>query len=145
MLEKARYTYRVLWSEEGQEYVGLCVEFPSLSWLALPPEEALEGIRQLAADVVADMQANGETPPTSLSTERYSGKFQSANERSPCLPADRQAGALAFEKHKEAETQGWPRKYKEANLTYTNALHGKCGLCRPYRSFPYRKHGPDVR
>ena len=95
MLEKARYTYRVLWSEEGQEYVGLCVEFPSLSWLAPSPEAALEGIRQLVADVVADMQANGETPPTPLSTKRYSGKFQSANEKGPCL----QAGALAFGRH----------------------------------------------
>ncbi len=28
-----RYTYRVTWSEEDQEYVGLCAEFPGLSWL----------------------------------------------------------------------------------------------------------------
>ena len=28
-----RYTYRVTWSEEDQEHVGLCAEFPSLSWL----------------------------------------------------------------------------------------------------------------
>ena len=27
------YTYRVLWSEEDAEFVGLCAEFPSLSWL----------------------------------------------------------------------------------------------------------------
>ena len=24
------YTYRVTWSEEDQEYVGLCAEFPQL-------------------------------------------------------------------------------------------------------------------
>jgi len=29
-----KYTYRVTWSEEDAEYVGLCAEFPSLSWLA---------------------------------------------------------------------------------------------------------------
>ena len=29
-----KYTYRVTWSEEDGEYVGLCAEFPSLSWLA---------------------------------------------------------------------------------------------------------------
>ena len=34
MLENDRYTYRVTWSEEDEEYVGLCAEFPSLSWLA---------------------------------------------------------------------------------------------------------------
>lgn len=27
---KDHYTYRVTWSEEDGEYVGLCVEFPSL-------------------------------------------------------------------------------------------------------------------
>ena len=28
------YSYRVQWSEEDREFVGLCTEFPSLSWLA---------------------------------------------------------------------------------------------------------------
>ena len=28
------YTCRITWSEEDKEYVGLCAEFPSLSWLA---------------------------------------------------------------------------------------------------------------
>ena len=46
-----RYTYRVTWSEEDQEHVGLCVEFPSLSWLAEDPEQALQGIRQLVQTI----------------------------------------------------------------------------------------------
>jgi predicted RNase H-like HicB family nuclease len=46
MLKNDRYTYRVTWSEEDEEYVGLCAEFPSLSWLEPSPEEALKGIRQ---------------------------------------------------------------------------------------------------
>ena len=50
-----RYTYSVTWSEEDYEYVGLCVEFPSLSWLASTPEAALEGIRQVVIDVVTDL------------------------------------------------------------------------------------------
>jgi hypothetical protein len=33
-----KYTYRVTWSEYDAEYVGLCIEFPSLSWLAQIPE-----------------------------------------------------------------------------------------------------------
>jgi len=33
-----RYTYRVIWSEEDCEHVGLCAEFPSLSWMARTPE-----------------------------------------------------------------------------------------------------------
>jgi predicted HicB family RNase H-like nuclease len=74
-LENDRYTYRVTWSEEDEEYVGLCAEFPSLSWLAEEPEAALRGIRQVVADVVADMQANGEEIPTPLALKEYSGKF----------------------------------------------------------------------
>ena len=70
-----RYTYRVTWSEEDQEHVGLCAEFPSLSWLAVSPEAALRGIRTVVAEVVEDMQANGEAIPEALASRRFSGKF----------------------------------------------------------------------
>jgi hypothetical protein len=40
------YTYRVTWSSDDNEHVGLCAEFPSLSWLAPSPEKALSGIRK---------------------------------------------------------------------------------------------------
>jgi predicted HicB family RNase H-like nuclease len=70
-----RYTYRVTWSEEDQEHVGLCAEFPSLSWLASSPEAALRGIRTVVAGVVKDMQSNGEAIPEALASRRFSGKF----------------------------------------------------------------------
>ena len=66
MLTNDGYTYRVTWSQEDGETVGLCVEFPSLSWLAPEPEAALQGIRQVVAAVVADMQASGEAIPEAL-------------------------------------------------------------------------------
>jgi predicted HicB family RNase H-like nuclease len=75
MMKDDRYTYRVTWSEEDQEYVGLCAEFPSLSWLASSPEEALSGIRQVVAEVVNDMEASGEEVPVPIAVKRYSGKF----------------------------------------------------------------------
>jgi predicted HicB family RNase H-like nuclease len=75
MMKNDRYTYRVTWSEEDGEYVGLCVEFPSLSWLAQTPEDALKGIRQVVAEVVDDLEANGEPVPDSIAVKRYSGKF----------------------------------------------------------------------
>jgi predicted HicB family RNase H-like nuclease len=75
MLENDHYTYRVTWNEEDDEYVGLCAEFPSLSWLASEPEAALQGIRQVVADVVADLQANGELIPEPLAGKKYSGHF----------------------------------------------------------------------
>lgn len=33
-LKNDHYTYRVTWSEKDREYIGLCAEFPSLSWLS---------------------------------------------------------------------------------------------------------------
>jgi len=75
MLKNDRYTYRVTWSEEDNEYVGLCAEFPSLSWLAALPEDALKGIRQVVADVVADLKANNEQIPEPIAVKQYSGKF----------------------------------------------------------------------
>jgi predicted HicB family RNase H-like nuclease len=75
MIVNDRYTYRVTWSEEDNEHVGLCAEFPSLSWLEAEPEAALQGIRQLVANVVADLQANNEAVPEPLATSKYSGKF----------------------------------------------------------------------
>lgn len=70
------YTYRVTWSPEDGEHVGLCVEFPSLSWLAATPEEALLGIRQMVSEAVADMQSSGETVPEPLAEKNYSGEFR---------------------------------------------------------------------
>lgn len=75
MLQNDRYTYRVTWSEEDGEYIGLCAEFASLSWLAPEPEAALHGIRQLVADVVADLQKNGEPIPEPLAAKKFSGRF----------------------------------------------------------------------
>ena len=70
-----KYTYRVTWSEEDGQYVGLCAEFPSLSWLADTQEAALAGIRDTVKQVIQDMQSTGEPIPQPLATKRYSGKF----------------------------------------------------------------------
>lgn len=75
LAEIDHYTYRVTWSQEDDQCVGLCAEFPSLSWLATTPEKALRGIRKLVGDVVKDMEANGEPVPEPLSSRRYGGQF----------------------------------------------------------------------
>lgn len=75
MLKNDHYTYRVTWSEEDGEYVGLCVEFQSLSWLASDPAAALQGIRQVVSDVVADLEAKGEPVPEPLASKKFSGHF----------------------------------------------------------------------
>ena len=73
--EHDRYTYRVTWSKEDSEHVGVWVEFPSLSWLAKTPEAALRGIRRMVAEVVADLEAQGEEIPVAIALKRYSGRL----------------------------------------------------------------------
>ncbi len=74
-LKNDHYTYRVTWSEGDDEHVGLCTEFPSLSWLAETPEAALIGIRKVVSDVVEDMVSNDEQVPEPIASRHYSGKF----------------------------------------------------------------------
>ena len=75
VLESDKYTYRILWSDEDEEFVGLCAEFPSLSWLASTSEKALIGIRSVVKECVSDMRESKEEIPLPLSTRKYSGKF----------------------------------------------------------------------
>lgn len=74
-LKNDHYTYRVSWSEEDNEYVGICAEFQSLSWLSKTPEEALKGIRNVVALAIEDMKNSGEMIPEPITSRHYSGKF----------------------------------------------------------------------
>jgi len=74
-LKNDHYTYRVTWSADDNEYVGLCAEFSSLSWLAATPEAALKGIRKVVAEVISDMRKTGESIPEPIANRHYSGKF----------------------------------------------------------------------
>lgn len=75
ILDTDKYTYRVTWSEEDEEFVGLCAEFPGLSWLAADLEAAIKGIRSVVTSCVEDMTQNGEDYPKPIATRQYSGKF----------------------------------------------------------------------
>ncbi len=70
-----RYTYRVTWSEDDQQHVGLCAELPSLSWLENTPEDALKGIRKLVRACLAEMKKANEEVPEALAVKQFSGKF----------------------------------------------------------------------
>jgi len=70
-----KYTYRVLWSEEDQEHVGLCAEFPSLSHLAEQQGDALNGIVELVGDILKDMAKSGEMAPEPLSLREFKGNL----------------------------------------------------------------------
>jgi len=70
-----KYTYRVTWMEEDGEYVALCAEFPSLSWLDKDQGKALKGIVKLVSGVLKEMQDSGEPLPVPLSIKNFTGKF----------------------------------------------------------------------
>ena len=70
-----KYAYRVVWSEDDKEYVGLCAEFPSLSWLDKSQDNAFKGIRKLVAEVIEDLKSKHESIPEPLSSKKFSGKF----------------------------------------------------------------------
>ena len=55
--------------------MGLCAEFPSLSWLTNSQTGALGGIRKVVAEVISDMKANDEPVPQPIATKHYSGEF----------------------------------------------------------------------
>ena len=71
-----KYTYRVFWSEEDGEFVGLCAEFPSLSWLAKSKDEALRGIVKVVGNVLRDMKKSAEPIPQPIAGKKYSGAFK---------------------------------------------------------------------
>ena len=75
MPDATHYTYRVAWSAEDGEHVATVAEFPSLSWLAPTPVEALAGLADVVRDVLADLAASGEPIPGPLSERTYSGRF----------------------------------------------------------------------
>lgn len=70
------YTYRVVWSEDDQEFAGLCAEFPSFSWLDPDRHVTLDGITTLVKDVLEDMQKSGEAMVEPLTARKYSGELR---------------------------------------------------------------------
>ena len=74
-MDSKQYTYRVMWSAEDNQYIGLCTEFPSLSWLDADQSKAFSGIVNVVAEVVADMINNNEKVPMPFSEKKYSGRF----------------------------------------------------------------------
>ena len=60
---EARYSYSVTWSAQDGEFVGLCAEFPSLSWLDPDSDKARSGIERLVFDTLQDMNSTGEIIP----------------------------------------------------------------------------------
>lgn len=70
-----RYTYRVTWSADDKEFVALCEELPSLSYLASTRETALTGIVEAATFAVETLIEDKQTPPHPGSKQKLSVDF----------------------------------------------------------------------
>ncbi|MGV0815862.1 type II toxin-antitoxin system HicB family antitoxin [Mycolicibacterium boenickei] len=68
------YTYRAQWMPDDRRYLGLCLEFPNLSANGDTPHDAIAAVEKKVAEELAILLAADETPPTSLTDHRYSGK-----------------------------------------------------------------------
>ncbi|WP_267625947.1 hypothetical protein [Gordonia sputi] len=49
--------FSVIYSNEDQEWVATSPNFPSLSWLAATPDDAVRGLERLIDEVRHDLQA----------------------------------------------------------------------------------------
>lgn len=70
-----KYAYRIVWSPDYTLYVGLCAEFPRLSFKADTQLTALEGIIAEVEEVVDLMRQDGDIVPEPLALKEYSGEF----------------------------------------------------------------------
>jgi predicted HicB family RNase H-like nuclease len=69
------YTYRAEWSPEHGEYLGRCIEIPSL-WRRAPTlQQAITDIEHAVDEFVAESEAAGDELPRPLTERPYSGKF----------------------------------------------------------------------
>ena len=55
--------YQVNWSDEDAEWVATSPEFPSLSWLAATPQDAIVGYIRMVQEVINDIDT--ESTPQS--------------------------------------------------------------------------------
>ena len=58
------FEFKCVGSPEG--FIATVAELPSVSWIADTPEDAMRGVQSLVLEVLADMQANGESMPWQL-------------------------------------------------------------------------------
>ena len=69
------YTYRIFWSDEDECYIGVCLEFPSLSACEETQEDALREIKNLVVFCVKSLEEEHKPVPEPMVKKKYSGKL----------------------------------------------------------------------
>lgn len=65
-VSNAHYSYRIFWSDDDGEFVALCTEFSSLSYLDKTPQTALAGLIDTINGVLKDKIENRENTETQV-------------------------------------------------------------------------------
>jgi predicted HicB family RNase H-like nuclease len=71
----SHYTYRVEWSRDCDDYIGVCIELPYLLERARTAHDALIAITAAVDQKLVEMQEFGQPAPAPLSERKYSGTF----------------------------------------------------------------------
>lgn len=66
-----KYTYRLLWDEDKERYLGVCSEFPELRYEATSTNDALLGIQNRVGEEIAALARGKKTVPEPLAVRRY--------------------------------------------------------------------------
>ena len=66
-----KYTYRLLWDEEKERYLGVCSEFPDLKYEATSTSDALLGIQNRVAEEIESFARQRKPVPEPLAIRRY--------------------------------------------------------------------------
>lgn len=66
-----KYTYRLLWDEDRERYVGVCSEFPDLRYEATSTADALAGIQNRIAEEIASLTRQRKAAPEPLAVRKF--------------------------------------------------------------------------
>ncbi len=66
-----KYTYRLLWDEDRQRYLGVCTEFPDLKYEAASTNDALAGIQNRVAEEIESFTKQRKEVPEPLAIRRW--------------------------------------------------------------------------
>lgn len=70
------FTYRIVWSEDRQEFIGRCIEFPDLFSTGLNSTETADKIHELIEIRLLELSARSEEIPTPFNRREFSGEIQ---------------------------------------------------------------------
>lgn len=71
LFSAAKYTYRLLWNEDKERYVGVCSEFPDLKYEAASTSAALVGIQNRVTEEITRLAGLKIPVPEPLAVRRF--------------------------------------------------------------------------